>query len=81
MFCDNRAAIDFSKNRIEKNRTRHIDISYHIAREKIDDGLLELSYIPNENPADIMTKGLKRVAHNHCMTMMGMDVAKWGIEG
>lgn len=44
VFCDNRAAIDFSKNRVEKNRTKHIDISYHIVREKVEDGLVDLLY-------------------------------------
>lgn len=82
LFSDNRAAIDFSKSRVEKNRTKHIDISYHIVREKVEEGLFELLYIPsNENPADAMTKGLKRIAHNHCLTIMGLDVAKWGIDG
>lgn len=81
LFSDNRAAIDFSKSRVEKNRTRHIDISYHIVREKVEDGSFELSYIPsNENPADVMTKGLRRIAHNHCLEIMGLDVAKWGID-
>ena len=60
LFSDNRAATDFSKSRVEKNRTRHIDISYHIVREKVEDGSFQLSYIPsNKNPADVMTKGLK----------------------
>lgn len=81
VFCDNRAAIDFSKNRVEKNRTRHIDISYHIVREKVEDGLVDLLYVPsNENPADAMTKGLRRTVHGHCVTRMNMDIAKWGIE-
>lgn len=81
MFCDNRAAIDFSKSRVERSRTKHIDISYHIVREKVEDGLLELLYVPsNENPADVMTKGLNRVAHSHCTKMMGLDLAKWGID-
>lgn len=82
MFCDNRAAIDFSKNRVERNRTRHIDISYHVVREKVEEGLVDLQYVPSsENPADVMTKGLKRVAHNRCIVKMNMDIAKWGIEG
>lgn len=82
LFSDNRAAIDFSKSRIEKNRTKHIDISYHVVRERIEDGLFEISYIPsNENPADAMTKGLKRIAHNHFLIIMNLDITKWGIDG
>jgi len=81
MFCDNRAAIDFFKNRVENSRTKHIDISYHIVKEKIENKLLELQYVPsNENPADVMTKGLKRTAHIHCLRKVGLDLAKWGID-
>lgn len=77
IFCDNRAAIDFSKSKVEKNRTKHIDISYHIVREKVEDELLELQYVPsNENPADVLTKGLKQITHNKCLRRMGLDLAK-----
>jgi len=77
VFCDNKTAMDFSKNRVEKNRTRHINISYHIVREKVEDGLLDLLYVPsNENSADVMTKELRRVAYDRCIMRMNMDVAK-----
>lgn len=76
VFCDNIAAIDFSRSKIEKNRTKYIDISYHLVREKVENGLLELSYVPsNENPADVM-KGLKNIAYNKCVARMGLDIAK-----
>jgi len=79
LYCDNRAAIDFSKGWVEKSRTKHIDISYHLVREKMEEGWLQLHYVPsNENPADIMTKGLKRVAHSKCVESLGMGVTKWG---
>ena len=34
MRCDNKAAIDFSKYRLKKGQTKHIDIAYHVVREK-----------------------------------------------
>jgi len=37
---DNRAAIDFSKNHVEKEHTKYIDIVYHPVREKLDKGSL-----------------------------------------
>ncbi|CAK9800967.1 Retrovirus-related Pol polyprotein from transposon RE2 [Anthophora plagiata] len=77
--CDNRAAIDFAKNRMEKNRTKHIDIAYHIVRENLEKGLIHLNYVPsNENLADGMTKGLKKIAHNCYVKNIGMGVTKWG---
>ncbi|CAK9816510.1 Retrovirus-related Pol polyprotein from transposon TNT 1-94 [Anthophora quadrimaculata] len=77
--CDNRAAIDFAKNRMEKNRTKHIDIAYHIVRENLEKGLIHLTYVPsNENLADGMTKGLKKIVHDRYVKNIGMGVTKWG---
>ncbi|CAK9803102.1 Retrovirus-related Pol polyprotein from transposon TNT 1-94 [Anthophora quadrimaculata] len=77
--CDNQAAIDFAKNRMEKNRTKHIDIAYHIVRENLEKGLIHLTYVPsNENLADGMTKGLKKIVHDRYVKNIGMGVTKWG---
>ncbi|KAK2577746.1 hypothetical protein KPH14_012773, partial [Odynerus spinipes] len=79
MNCDNRAAIDFSKNRVEKSRTKHIDVAYHLVRENLEKGLMHLSYVPsNENLADGMTKGLKKIAHERFAKALGLGIAKWG---
>lgn len=57
--CDNRSAIDFTTNRVERSRSKHIDIAYHITREKYEEGLIQLRYISSgDNVADIFTKGL-----------------------
>lgn len=77
--CDNRVAIDFSKNYIEKGHTKHIDIAHHLVREKINNGTITLSYIAsNENPADIMTKPLRRIAHQKGVQKLSLDVTKVG---
>ncbi|XP_046145611.1 secreted RxLR effector protein 161-like [Osmia bicornis bicornis] len=65
IYSDNRAAIDYSKNRVEKAKTKHIDIAYHIVREKVEEGLIKIDYVATEeNPADILTKGLKSLSHD-----------------
>jgi len=57
--CDNRSAIDFTLNRVERSKTKHIDIVYHITREKYEEGLIKLKYVSSgDNVADIFTKGL-----------------------
>jgi len=67
--CDNQAAIDFSKNRVKKRHTKHIDIAYHLVHEKLDEGTITLIYVPSsENLADIMTKPLQQIAHKHKRT-------------
>ena len=49
-------------NRVERSSSRHIDIAYHITRERCEDGLINLRYVSSsDNVADILTKGL---SHN-----------------
>lgn len=57
--CDNKSAIDFTMNRVERSRSKHIDIAYHITREKYEEGLIRLRYVSSsDNVADVLTKGL-----------------------
>ncbi|UYV69842.1 hypothetical protein LAZ67_7000944 [Cordylochernes scorpioides] len=64
--CDNRSAIDFSKNNGENNRSKHIEIRYHHVRDRIISGEIKIVYIPTkENLADIFTKTLSKVAHKN----------------
>ncbi|UYV65269.1 hypothetical protein LAZ67_3003763, partial [Cordylochernes scorpioides] len=75
VFCDNRAAIEFSKNNIENNRSKHIDIRYHYIREKVNSGDIHVNYIStNDNLADIFTKGLKRTAHQNACAAMNLTL-------
>lgn len=71
--CDNKAAISFSENRVEKSRTKHIDIAYHQLRDEITKGLLRMRYVPSmDNASDIFTKGLNRLAHQKCGKGLGL---------
>ncbi|GFX23371.1 retrovirus-related Pol polyprotein from transposon TNT 1-94 [Trichonephila clavipes] len=44
MFCDNQAAISFSKSPVENYRTKHIDVRYHFLRNLIYDKILQERY-------------------------------------
>jgi len=78
LFCDNRAAIDFAENRIERSRTKHIDIAFHNVREKIDNGTIILSYIPSVlNTADILTKAISRKGHEEHVKGLGLKNPKF----
>ncbi|UYV65185.1 hypothetical protein LAZ67_3003492 [Cordylochernes scorpioides] len=71
IHCDNRSAIDFSKNNVENNRSKHIDIRYHHVRERIISGEIKIVYIPTkENLADVFTKTLSKVAHKNACDFM-----------
>ena len=50
-------AIILSKENSRNSRTKHIDISYHLARNYIQNGTITLSYIGTEfMPAEMLTK-------------------------
>ncbi|GFS81546.1 copia protein [Trichonephila clavipes] len=65
MFCDNQAAISFSKSPVENYRTKHIDVRYHFLRNLIYDKVFQIKYIGTKNNlADIFTKPwLPRIAY------------------
>jgi len=71
--CDNKSTIDFTRNKIERSRTKHIDIAYHITRETHEKGLIELRYISSgDNVADILTKPLPHVVLNRHVEKLGL---------
>ncbi|UYV80412.1 hypothetical protein LAZ67_19000134, partial [Cordylochernes scorpioides] len=64
IYCDNRSAIDFSKNNIENNRSKHISVQFHYKRDKINSGDIVVQFVnTKENMADIQTKTLKKLMH------------------
>jgi hypothetical protein len=68
LYCDNLAAIDFSKSPVENHRTKHIDIKYHFLRNLVYDEVFELKYCQSaKNIADFFTKSqTKSQMENFC---------------
>lgn len=59
LHCDNKGAIQLAVNNSHSSRTKHIEIKASFFREKLDNGIIQIEYIPtNEMLADILTKGL-----------------------
>jgi hypothetical protein len=48
LWCDNQSVIHISRNRVEHQRTKHIEIHMHFIRQLIQDGVLNLEYLPTE---------------------------------
>ena len=68
-YGDNKGAIFMVKQRVSNNRSKHIDIDYHYAREKVqDDKTFTVEYVPTaDNCADIFTKCVNAYLHDkHC---------------
>lgn len=73
LYSENMAAINISHNPVQHDRTKHVEIDRHFIREKIDDGVIRLSYIPSrEQTADILTKGLARDKFKHFVGKLDM---------
>jgi len=46
LHCDNKSALQIAKNLVFHECTKHIDIDCHFTREKVLEGLLQLTYLP-----------------------------------
>ncbi|GJW04548.1 hypothetical protein Tco_1563404 [Tanacetum coccineum] len=61
VLCDNKGAIDLSKNPVHHSRTKHIKIRHHSLRDNVQKGNILMEKVASEdNIADILTKPLKR---------------------
>jgi len=57
IFGDNQGAIALSKNPVNRQRSKHIDVRYHFIRDEINNGKVVVQYCPTADMvADIMTK-------------------------
>ncbi|GJT01244.1 hypothetical protein Tco_0822413 [Tanacetum coccineum] len=71
ILCDNKGAIDLSKNPILYSRTKHIEIRHHFLRDNVQKGSIE-KVSSEDNVADILTKPLKREPFNFLRLGLGL---------
>jgi hypothetical protein len=71
---DNPSRIALSKNSMTTGRSKHMDVRYHLCREKVKSGDIEVQYSATENMlADVLTKPLVSARHGKlCNTIMGL---------
>ncbi|GJX10165.1 retrovirus-related pol polyprotein from transposon TNT 1-94 [Tanacetum coccineum] len=73
IMCDNKGAIDLSKNPVQHSRTKHIKIRHHFLRDNVQKGHISIKKVPSvDNIADILTKPLKRESFNYLRLGLGM---------
>ncbi|GJV14858.1 hypothetical protein Tco_1360181 [Tanacetum coccineum] len=73
IMCDNKGAIDLSKNPVQHSRTKHIKIRHHFLRDNVQKGNISIGKVSSEdNIADILTKPLKREPFNYLRLGLGM---------
>nr|GEV04193.1 retrotransposon protein, putative, unclassified [Tanacetum cinerariifolium] len=56
LYCDNKSAIALSYNSVQHSRAKHIDVRYHLIKEKVKNTIMELYFVRTEyQMADIFT--------------------------
>lgn len=64
LHIDNQSAICPSHNTLSHEKSKHIDIRYHIIRERGGSKELKLAYIPTGKQwADVLTRALDGISH------------------
>ncbi|KAI3673538.1 hypothetical protein L6452_39661 [Arctium lappa] len=70
IYCDRKSAIAISVNPVQHTKTKHIDMRYHFIKHHVEEGTIELYFVPNEYQlADIFTKALdEKLSSKGCLT-------------
>lgn len=75
LHCDNVSALHIAQNPVFHVRTKHLEIDYHFTRDKVMEGLLQLTYFPTSSQlADIFTKILPSAQLRHLLTKLGVHI-------
>ncbi|EOY17116.1 Cysteine-rich RLK (RECEPTOR-like protein kinase) 8 [Theobroma cacao] len=73
LYCDNKAATSIAHNPVHHDRTKHVEIDRHFIKEKIEDGVICMTYVPTKQQiADVLTKGLPRPSSEVLVDKLGM---------
>ena len=73
IHCDNQSCIKLSKNPVDHDRSKHINIKYNYIRDMVQKGTVKLQYLStDEQIADILTKPLTWVKFEYFRAKLGV---------
>ena len=73
LFCDNSAAVAFSKNTRSISRSKHIDVKFYFVKEKVAESLIDIEHMSTKSMlTDPLTKGLPIIAFQEHVSQMGL---------
>ncbi|GKB04493.1 copia protein [Tanacetum coccineum] len=73
VLCDNKGAIDLSKNLVLHSHSKHIEIRHHFLRDNVQKGNITIEKVASEdNIADILNKLVKRESFNLLRLGLGL---------
>ncbi|CAL8152545.1 unnamed protein product [Prunus armeniaca] len=73
LMVDNTSAIAMTRNLVFHQKTKHIKRRYHLIRDALQDGVVDLRYCKSEEQvADIFTKALPKDRFNYLRGLLGV---------
>ncbi|QRV73467.1 Gag-Pol polyprotein/retrotransposon [Ceratobasidium sp. AG-Ba] len=73
IFADNQSSMLLSDSEKLSNRTKHVDVQYHLVREYVANKKCRFSWVPTKlNTADVLTKPLGPAIFKDMPAMLGL---------
>nr|GEW34564.1 putative copia-type protein [Tanacetum cinerariifolium] len=82
IMCDNKAAIQISKNPVRHDRMKHVEVDRYFIKEKLEAGIIELQFVKSSDQlADILTKAVGTDIFHKCLSKLNFGNPTIQLEG